>query len=48
MGFRREEKNNVDAVIKKARSEGRKFLMEHESKEVLRAHKIPTTREKLG
>ena len=42
------EKNRVVAVIRKARLEGRKFLMEHESKEILEAYEIPTTKETLA
>jgi len=41
-------KNSVAAVIEKARLEGRNFLMEHESKEILKAYEIPTTREALA
>jgi len=42
---RREEKDRVIEMIGKARSQGRKFLMEDESKEVLEAYGISTTRE---
>jgi len=40
--------SNVETVIKNARLEGRKFLMEHEAKEVLKAYNIPVTREKVA
>ena len=40
--------NSIAMVVEKARLEGRNFLMEHESKEVLKAYRIPTTREALA
>jgi acyl-CoA synthetase (NDP forming) len=43
-----EARNKTYAIIKGARSEGRKFLMEHESKEILKIYEIPTTRERLA
>ena len=39
------ERNRISEIIDKARSQGRKFLMELESKEVLEAYGIPITRE---
>lgn len=43
-----EEGKGINAIINRARSDGRKILMEHESKEILKAYKIPTTREGLA
>jgi len=43
-----EEKDRVSEIVGEARSQGRKFLMEDESKEALEAYGIPTTRELLA
>ena len=40
--------NNIAMVVEKARLESRNFLMEYESKEILKAYRIPTTREALA
>lgn len=41
-------KEVIRTLIDEAFSEGREFLMEHESKAILKSHGIPTTREKLA
>lgn len=41
-------RKRMDAIFKNVRSRGYKFLMEHESKEVLKIYTIPTTRERLA
>ncbi|MEM3040918.1 MAG: acetate--CoA ligase family protein [Nitrososphaerota archaeon] len=43
-----EEKDRVREIIGEARSQGRKFLTEHESKETLEAYGIPTNRELIA
>jgi len=38
----------AEAIIKRIQIEDRRCLTEHESKEILKAYKIPTTQERLA